>query len=403
MDFMQILTMAGQFAFVTAIAFVIFVLIASHIRFQRLARIAVTAPEEGMDPHDAFQVTIAHALGTAHRAPDPFSVVIASVHDWAAVASRHDAGTAAELLALFCARLKGCVRAADTVMPIAGDRVGIVLRAPGGKSEPVARRLIDAIAAAPFKCKSGTVAPLGACVGVSAHPENGERVADIVDAASTALHRALQEGPGHVALSPEVVTEGRERVANAAEEAPPPEVSRLVDPLTGLLRPERVGTAVQKFVARYRRLEQGVSLLLMDVDHLQRYNEHYGKDSGDAILRGLGRLLQDAVREDDLVARLGDDEFLVVMGCSPAQALCAGQRLVSLVKRASFSAGASTLRITMSAGVSGYPDHGGHPRHLLENADAALNAARERGRNMCLVYEHGMRPPPAARRPVDVF
>ena len=397
MDFSQILAASWQFFLVVTISFAAMCLLASHIRFQNLARQAIASTADGMDPHDAFQVAIAHALGTAHMAPEPFSVFLVAVHDSPALAERCGHEVSGELQRLFEARVRASLRASDIVIPLPGDRLGVILEASYRHAHAVVRRVLDRVAEAPFRCASGLSIPLSACVGGAAHPEHGDRVAMLLERADASLQEARAHGAGAVVL-PDAAAETEIAAAVHA-----PASGGLVDPLTGLLRPEKVGPAVQKYVARYRRQEKPVSLLLFDVDHLDRYNEHYGREAGDALLHGLGGLLQSAFREGDLVARLGGEEFLVVMPCSPASALIAGQRVVSLVKRTAFAAGRGTLKITVSGGIAGYPDHGGHPRHLLDRADAAMNEAKSRGHNMCLVYEPSMRgaPPPAA--PADVF
>ncbi len=396
MDFSQILSVSWQFLVVVAISFSVMCLIASHIRFQNLAHKA-TAADAGMDPHDAFQVAIAHALGTVHMAPEPFCVLFAVVHDLSGVEQRYGPGTRGDLLKAFEARIRSSLRSTDTVMLLSDERLGIMLNAPYVHAGAVCQRLVERVSEAPFRCASGPVVPLAACIGGVAHPEHGERVKELFDGATLLLEQAVAKGPGSIVLAP--VPDAPPEKAEVAPSA----VSGLIDPLTGLLRPEKVGPAVQKYMSRFRRQHKPVSLLLFDVDHLQRYNEHYGREAGDALLRGLGKLLQEAFREEDLVARLGGEEFLVVMGCAPAAALIAGQRVVSLVKRTSLVAGAGTLRITLSGGIAGYPDHGGHPRHLLDCADAALMAAKDRGRNMCLVYDASMRDHTPPVRPADAF
>lgn len=400
---MQVLLGIGQFLLVTAISFAAIVLLSSFIRFQNLAHRTESEEAEDMDLHDIFQVRIAHRLGTAHRAPGPFCVIVLVPDHIEAVVAQHGEPVADEVLNLLRERAHRAVRSTDEVLRYAGNRIGLIVNAPRAMSEAITRRALNAVKREPFRTAQGLAVRLTASAGIATHPENGDRVAPLISDAVSALDRVSFIGPcGCVLAEAPAVAEPPPSRA----EGPPAAASvqrGLVDPLTGVLRPERVPMALQKFVARFRKNGEPVSVLLLDVDHLDRYNEHYGRAAGDDILKGLGELLQRSVREEDLVARLGGEEFIVAMGGAPRDAFAAGQRLVGLVKRTSFPSAGSDLRITISAGVAGYPDHGGNPRYLIESADAALQAAKEKGCNVCLVYERAMHLAPSKAPPADVF
>jgi len=400
----QVLLGIGQFLLVTAVAFVAIVLFSSFIRFQNLAHRTESDEAEDMDPHDLFQVRIAHRLGTAHRAPGPFCVIVLVPDHIEAVVAQHGESVGNEVLELLRERVHRAVRGTDEVVRYAGNRIGLIVNAPRAMSETIARRALDAVKRDSFRTAQGLTVRLTAGAGIATHPENGDRVAGLIAEAVSALERISSIGPCGCALA-EASAGGETPPARRAEETPAaaPVQRGLVDPLTGVLKPARVPMALQKFVARFRKNGEPVSVLVLDVDHLDLYNEHYGRAAGDDILKGLGSLLQRSVREEDLVARLGGEEFVVAMGGAPRDAFAAGQRLVGLVKRTAFPAAGSDLRITISAGVAGYPDHGGNPRYLLEAADAALQAAKEKGCNLCLVYERVMHLSPPKARPTDVF
>ena len=208
-----------------------------------------------------------------------------------------------------------------------------------------------------------------------------------MEAATTALHDALHKGPGRFVLTAGGETPGDDR--ESAREGTK-EAER--EPLSVLVEPDRMSIALPKYIAQYRKQEHPVSTLVFGVDHFERYGEHYGASTGEMILRQLGEFLQNAVRVSDLVGLADERSFLIAMPCAPAEAMIAAQRLVNAVKRRSFPAGDSNLRVTCCAGVAGYPDHGGHPRQLVDAATSALEAAQDNGRGMCLMYEPSMRP-----------
>ncbi|MFH0954467.1 MAG: diguanylate cyclase [Verrucomicrobiota bacterium] len=401
MALVQILSGLAQFLLVVAVCFMLLCILASHLRFQHMAHRAAIGAEE-LDPGDVFQTTVAQMLGTVHRQPEPFCVALVAPDNLPGIVRQYGAAGAQDLLKCLEDRVRKTVRENDAVLPCGSNRIGVVLHAARSRGELVAERLAARIEEEPCRCSSGLVIRTTASVGVSSHPENGDRARALIEQAEEGF---LAAAGGHQrwAAAP---------AARAEAFPPPPTTSApgaekgpgsLVDPLTGVLRPERLGVALHKFLARYRRDDRPVSVLLVDIDHLSRYNEHYGREAGDQVLKGLGELLQQGVREDDLLARYGGEEFLVGMGCSPANALAAAQRLVSLVKKTAFPAGGSSLRITVSIGIAGCPDHGSHPRHLLEAAEAAAGDAKRRGRNMCLLYEPTMHLPRPPMQPTDVF
>ena len=391
---MEILTGFSQFLLVTAIAFALLCLLVSHLRFENLTRRA--AQSEEMDPQDTFQVQIAHLLGTAHRMPEPFAVVLVTPVNWASMKEKYGAAWAEEALAFVEARIRGVVRRTDTVIRHGEGRIGLIMETERQHIGSILNRLLDAVGNESFRSTSHGVMRLAIHTGAATHPENGDRVRDLVGQAEAAVTEAAMGAAAAQMIAPAAAGK-----AELPVEAPAPPRG-ILDPLTGVLSADRLGSAVSKFVARHRREDQPVSLLLLDIDFLRRYNEHYGREAGDGILRGIGEFLQKNAREDDLLARYGGEEFLIVMGCAPSDALIAGQRLVAQVKRTPFAAAGSSLKVSVSIGVAGYPDHGGNPAHLLDAAETALFAAKEKGRSLCLVYEPSMAARPQGKSR-DVF
>ncbi len=382
---LQILSKIAQFLLVVGVSFVALTLIASMIRFQRITRKA-SEPDETVNPHDLFQVEIANRLGTAHLEPEPFLVMILGSGNLPPEVEQRNQKAGEPFLDAIEGRLKKMLRGTDTVVQIGGNRIGVVADAPREAAERIAGRLLDEAFREPAAGVPAEPAALDLSMGVSTYPENGTRVKTLMQAAAASLHDALHKGPGRFVLA-------------AGEDAPgddqesPPEGTKETErePLSVLVEPDRMSIVLPKYIAQYRKQERPVSTLILGVDHFERYGEHYGSSAGEMILRQLGEFLQDAVRESDLVGLADQRLFLIVMPCAPSEALIAAQRLVNAVRRRSFPAGDSTLRVTCCAGVAGYPDHGGHPRRLVDAATAALEAAQENGRGMCLMYEPSMR------------
>jgi two-component system, cell cycle response regulator len=163
----------------------------------------------------------------------------------------------------------------------------------------------------------------------------------------------------------------------------------LTDELTGLYNRRYLLAHLDELIARSNGDGFGAALLLFDIDHFKRVNDTYGHASGDEVLRQIARRAQDSVRSDDLVARLGGEEFAVVMPETElAVAVAVANRLRFEVARRPFAlcAGGAELEITISIGVTtanpGYEDR----NQLLKRADDALYEAKAAGRNRVVTW-----------------
>lgn len=154
------------------------------------------------------------------------------------------------------------------------------------------------------------------------------------------------------------------------------------DPLTGL--PNR-GAFNEKFddlVKQYRRYRHPLSLILFDVDHFKRVNDTWGHDAGDAVLRQIARILASSVRETDFEARIGGEEFVVLLPETDLpQAIDTAERIRTAVEQGSFDYNGQRLEIRISAGVASAPRVIADPAGLLTSADGALYASKQGGRN----------------------
>ena len=157
------------------------------------------------------------------------------------------------------------------------------------------------------------------------------------------------------------------------------------DPLTGLpnrlLFRSKLEDAIKSAVADKSR----IAVLFVDLDFFKTFNDSLGHDAGDAVLRTAAARLKDAIRQDDLVARFGGDEFVVLITRLEAQhaehvaLLVAEGILEALVKP--FEVLGTRLNMPASIGVAMFPHDGADAGALLKNADTAMYAAKQAGRN----------------------
>ena len=153
------------------------------------------------------------------------------------------------------------------------------------------------------------------------------------------------------------------------------------DPLTGLDNRSHFQARALSELARSRRTREPVSLLLADVDLFKRINDDFGHDAGDKVLRNLSELLRGGLRETDVLARWGGEEFIALLPSSDEEAAAQlAERVRSLVESAPIDVAGRAVSVTMSFGVTtcrGAEDL----EAATSRADQALYASKNGGRN----------------------
>ncbi len=155
------------------------------------------------------------------------------------------------------------------------------------------------------------------------------------------------------------------------------------DPLTGLYNRRYLTEMLDREIRRAVRAEQSLGILILDLDHFKKFNDTYGHDAGDTVLRETAAFLSKSIRVEDVVCRFGGEEFVVILPTADLNAAHArGERIRSKLRELTvLHQGQSLGMITVSVGVSALPEHGTSPKELLEAADAALYRAKREGRD----------------------
>ncbi len=161
------------------------------------------------------------------------------------------------------------------------------------------------------------------------------------------------------------------------------------DPLTGLFNRRYLEETLQRELARAERHGQPTSVILLDIDHFKRFNDDYGHDAGDAVLRSVAEVLRKAVRAEDIACRYGGEEFVLLMPGAGVDIACERAERVRAAVAASALAHADQPLgpLSISAGVASYPDHGDTAERLIKAADIALYKAKRSGRNRVLTAD----------------
>ncbi|MEO8485435.1 MAG: EAL domain-containing protein [Betaproteobacteria bacterium] len=166
------------------------------------------------------------------------------------------------------------------------------------------------------------------------------------------------------------------------------------DILTGLPNRSLLNERLRQILAVAHREGTQTACLFLDFDHFKRINDTLGHDAGDQLLQAIAQRLGGAVRESDTVARLGGDEFVLVLpGLDPAHATFEVMSVVHRVREsflAPFRVADQTPTLTCSIGVSIYPLDAQDPATLIKQADTAMYAAKEAGRNAYRFYTADM-------------
>lgn len=155
------------------------------------------------------------------------------------------------------------------------------------------------------------------------------------------------------------------------------------DSLTGLFNRRHLEERLEEEVNRGERRGRPFGLILMDLDHFKRFNDTWGHDAGDTMLRALADFLRSQFRETDIICRYGGEEFTVILPEATLEdTLARAEGLRSKVRNVQVSYQGQTLgNVTLSLGVAEYPMHGRRPDALLRASDAALYRAKHGGRD----------------------
>jgi diguanylate cyclase (GGDEF)-like protein len=159
------------------------------------------------------------------------------------------------------------------------------------------------------------------------------------------------------------------------------------DVLTGMYNRRFLEETLDREVRRAARGAQSLGLLMIDLDHFKKFNDTYGHDAGDAVLRETGQFLAKGIRAEDFVCRFGGEEFVVILPTGSIEISQArGERLRAKMRELNIThQGRSLGMVTISVGVAAFPQHGMSPKELMAAADAALYEAKRRGRDQVVV------------------
>lgn len=164
------------------------------------------------------------------------------------------------------------------------------------------------------------------------------------------------------------------------------------DPLTNLFNRRYMSEMLEREIAKAARHQEPIGVMMIDVDHFKEYNDTYGHDAGDEVLRKIGVFLQAFIRSEDIACRYGGEEFTVILpGASLDNTLRRAEELRASIERLPVGKEANDMfqSITISIGVANFPRHGVAIYKIIDAADKALYQAKAQGRNCVVVSDGG--------------
>ena len=156
-----------------------------------------------------------------------------------------------------------------------------------------------------------------------------------------------------------------------------------IDGLTELYNHRYFQDTLRKQIDIARRYNQAFSLIIIDIDFFKKFNDTYGHQAGDAVLRQVAKILKNNSRATDYVCRYGGEEMTIILPNTSAEdALFNANRICKAVAETPFHlTPVDKVNVTISLGVSTFPDNAQTPQDLIEWADKGLYYAKEHGRN----------------------
>lgn len=162
----------------------------------------------------------------------------------------------------------------------------------------------------------------------------------------------------------------------------------ITDTLTQVFNRRYFLERFEEELMRSKRFKLKLTLLMLDIDHFKNYNDRYGHLVGDAILREVAKTLKENIRQIDFMGRYGGEELsIVLVETDKEEARFASERIRQAIVSRPFLVYDEELKVTLSIGVSTFPEDASLSSEIIDKADEALYRAKEAGRNRVCVYE----------------
>lgn len=371
---------SGAVYFVLSVILIYAVLLfaTSFMRFQNL--ITTDAEAEDVSPQDAFMIKIASRIAMLRSRPPQFWLLLISPK------LSNDAATKSvcDLEPLLESMRAVLRKKDDLILTNEGDLL-IFLDAEKDKIDIIRKRLASHISQTEIKFKNSGAPCNDLRVGCALFPESGEKVSELMGAVREALKKAnASHEPMHWFFDLET---SEDEAEIEQEEAKLP---AYIDPVTGLLKEARARSTAQKFLSQFRQSGNPASILMIRPDSLDRHVDNFGEAVVEAIKKDISEVLQQKLRDEDLIACWENNCFIVGIKGATECAENIAKRLIGGFKGRKIIFENYKVRYTISIGIAAYPKNGKLPREVLRASSLALDDASSKGRNVFATYEPKM-------------
>jgi len=239
------------------------------------------------------------------------------------------------------------------------------MKVGGGSRDPSTHFRFNVELCVPMLAENGHVQGVISAGGITRHPKFEKRLLTTIG------------DLGGIALLNNALMEDQKRKANS-------------DGLTGLINKRYLTDLLGEAIHKAEVQQTPVSLFLFDLDHFKKLNDKYGHLTGDRVLQGTAEVLRRVVRDGDVAARWGGEEFLVILPDTPKEgAWKAAEKVRKALEIQVFQDedGKPVTKVTLSGGVATFPEDGRQQSELVAEADKALYQAKQTGRNRVVKAE----------------
>jgi diguanylate cyclase (GGDEF)-like protein len=163
----------------------------------------------------------------------------------------------------------------------------------------------------------------------------------------------------------------------------------ITDELTGIYNYRYFSMKLKEELRRADRYNLPLSLIMLDIDWFKTFNDTYGHEVGNIVLKGITGVVKECIRDVDIFARYGGEEFVIILPQTPREEVTKiGERIRRQIEKAAFdgSGNIDDLKVTVSVGISSFPENGRPNEELLSLVDQALYRAKGSGKNtVCVI------------------
>ncbi len=285
---------------------------------------------------------------------------------------------------------------------LAPDRLDDAVADTGAKMQAELTETISALESAgrDIQAYGDTLEGASGALDAGADGEGLKRVVAKLREETRAQHARNQELESRLQDSTATVRQLQSVLKDTREEAERAKVQAQTDALTGIANRLRFDSALREGVEEANRNSTPYSVILLDIDHFKRFNDTWGHQTGDQIIKFVARCIQRSAEDHHIVARYGGEEFAVLApGATSAHATVLAEKVRKVVEAKQLmrkSTNESLGTVTVSIGVAQLEGDDG-PEEVLDRADRRLYASKRGGRNRVTATGDGQTRPEAAR------